>query len=302
MKAKHGFEWYAGAGALAGFVGAVVWRQVQNRWQRFLRRGEDLTGKTALVTGASSGIGAAYARRLAGLGYDVILAARRRERLDALAEEIRSRFGVRAEVLPADLTCDEDLLRLEKRITTDVSLEMLVNAAGFGAPGYFAEGAVQENVAMTEVHINATIRLCRAALPGMIQRRRGAVINVSSLAAFFPLAGNATYSASKAYLNNFSTSLQAELYGTGVRVQALCPGFTLTEFHDILEHFDRHSVPAFLWMKADEVVERSLNALGREEVIYIPGLANKLIRNLSYMPGIAFMTGWFNRWLRSRKK
>ena len=186
---------------------------------------------TALVTGASLGIGEAYCRALAREGYDLILVARRRELLEKLAEELKSRLGIGAEVFPADLASDEDTARVARRIEEATDLCLLVNNAGFGVEGFFVDTDIERQLDVVRVHDLATMRLCRAALPGMIARRHGGIINLSSLAAFFPSPGNVIYSASKAFTVAFSEALSLELKGTGVRVQALCPGFTHTSFH-----------------------------------------------------------------------
>jgi len=235
--------------------------------------------RTALITGASSGIGAAFARQLAPQGFHLILVARREERLAALAADLQGRYAISAEVLDADLSEPADIERVERRIAELESLDLLINNAGFGAPGSFAETDLATQLTMIDVHIIASVRLCRATLPGMIARRRGAIINVSSIAGLVPIPGSATYSSTKAYLNVFSEALQAELRDTGVKVQALCPGFTHTGFHDTPEHkgFHRSGIPESLWMSAEEVAAQSLNALGRRQVIFVPGFKNRLL-------------------------
>ncbi len=235
--------------------------------------------RTALITGASSGIGAAFARQLAPQGFHLILVARREERLAALAAELQGRHRISAEVLDADLSEPADIERVERRIAELENVDLLINNAGFGAPGSFAETDLATQLTMIDVHIIASVRLCRATLPGMITRHRGAIINVSSIAGLVPIPGSATYSSTKAYLNVFSEALQAELRGTGVKVQALCPGFTHTGFHDTPEHrgFHRSGIPDALWMSAEEVAAQSLNALGRRQVIFVPGFKNRLL-------------------------
>lgn len=233
---------------------------------------------TALITGASSGIGAAFARSLASQGYDLVLVARREERLRSLADEVQREFNVSAQVFPADLSKPAEVHRLETLVADLGDLEILINNAGFGVPGKFAEVQAERNAEMIQVHVLATVRLCRAALPGMITRGRGSIINVSSIAAFTASPRNATYSATKAYLNIFSEALQDELKGTGVRVQALCPGLTYTEFHDRPGYEDyKRRFPEFLWMSAEDVVRKSLDALKKGRVICIPGFKNRLV-------------------------
>ena len=235
--------------------------------------------RTALITGASSGIGAAYARQLAAKGYNLILVSRREDRLSGLAAELKECHPISAEVLAADLARSTDVKQVLKRITEIDDLDLLINNAGFGAPGSFAEVDLAPQLDMIRLHVIASVCLTRAALPGMIARRRGGIINVSSIAGLTPIPGSATYSSTKAYLNVFSEALQAELHGTGVRIQALCPGFTHTEFHDTPEHkgFRRSGIPEALWMSAEEVAAQSLNALGRRQVIFVPGFKNRLL-------------------------
>lgn len=233
---------------------------------------------TALITGASSGIGAAFARSLASQGYNLVLVARREELLRNLAGEAREKFHVNAQALPADLSDPAEVERVAKKTGEIGNLEMLINNAGFGVPGKFAEVDAERNIAMIQVHVLAAVRLCRAALPGMIARGRGSIINVSSIAAFMASPGNITYSATKACLNLFSEGLQDELKDSGVRVQALCPGLTRTEFHDHQGYEDyKTKIPEFLWMKAEDVVRESLAALEKGRVICIPGFRNRLI-------------------------
>ena len=238
----------------------------------------DSTSRTILITGASSGIGTAFARSLASQGYDLVLVARREAQLRSLADEVQRKFNVNAQVFPADLSDPIQVKRLETQVAEIGDLEILINNAGFGVPGKFVEIQAERNAEMIQVHILATVRLCRAALPGMISRGRGSIINVSSIAAFMATPRNATYSATKAYLNVFSEALQDELKGTGIRVQALCPGLTHTEFHDHPGYEDyKRRIPEFFWMQAEDVVRESLDALKKGRVICIPGFKNRLI-------------------------
>jgi uncharacterized protein len=238
---------------------------------------------TALITGASSGIGKAYAGSLAQRGYGLVLVARRRELLESLAEELRSSHGIEAEVLTADLALDEDMIRVAGRIEAADGLSMLVNNAGFDIESPFAESDIESQLDMVRVHNMATMRLARAALPGMIARRRGVVINVSSIGAFFPLPDHAVYDASKAFLLSFTETLQIELAGTGVHAQVLCPGFTHTNFHAV-SGMDTRAVPGGMWMEPGSVVEESLRALERGKGVVIPGMRNRLLVMLSKVP------------------
>jgi uncharacterized protein len=275
-----------GVGMLVG--GVVLWRRAvaqppQPAVFQAMRVSEP---GTALITGASSGIGAAYARRLAVEGYDLILVARREERLQALADKLNKQHHVAAEALVADLSNAEDVARVEARIAACDTLSVLVNNAGFGTAGHFADIDVQKQLDMIHVHVIASVRLSRAALPGMLARKRGAIVNVSSIAAFFPAPGNASYCATKRYLNAFSEALDKEVADQGVQVQALCPGFTTTEFHDTSEYetFDRGKVPSYLWMSSREVVTRSVAALERGTVIVVPGVQNKILLAIIHSP------------------
>jgi uncharacterized protein len=239
---------------------------------------------TALVTGASSGIGAAFARALAREGYDLVLLARREARLKALAAEIISEHPVEVEVLTADLSDPQQVERAAVRIAEIRDLDILVNNAGFGLGGDYAELGIEASLDMVRVHIASMMHLTWAALPAMIARGRGGVINVSSLAAFIPGGGSATYGATKAYLNFFSEALAAELQGSGVRVQALCPGFTYTEIHD---RTGRPQLPGFLWMDAEEVAADSLRGLKEDRLIVIPGSVNQMLALVLRLPFIA---------------
>jgi short-subunit dehydrogenase len=234
---------------------------------------------TALITGASSGIGKAFAQKLASLGYDLILVARRKEKLDAIARDLEAKHPVTVEVLPGDLAKGGDISQIEQRIEALDALTMLVNNAGFGTTGHLSNVDVTKLMAMIAVHVSAPTRLARAVLPRMIARNRGAIINVASPAAFVLFPGNTTYSATKHYLITFSEGLNLELEGTGIKVQALCPGFTRSEFHDTEEFRESKSksIPNWLWMSAEEVVKRSLDALDRKQVVLIPGFINHLM-------------------------
>lgn len=231
----------------------------------------------ALITGASSGIGASFARKFAEQGYALVLVARREERLQALAGELRARYGVEIRSIVADLTLREDVSKVAQVVSTLPELEILVNNAGFGMGGNFVEQNAARQLEMIRLHDVASAAFTRAAVPGMIARRRGGIINVSSVVSFFPLRHNAVYSASKAFLNMFSEGVQDDIRGTGVYIQSLCPGFTHSEFHDNLPGCENIHRPAWLWMCADDVARISLEALGNGQVILVPGLLNKFL-------------------------
>ena len=244
--------------------------------------------KTALITGASSGIGAAFARRLTADGYHPILVARRLDRLETLAEELRRRHGVEAEPLAADLARPEDLDRLERRIAQGPPSDLLINNAGFGAGGWYHEIDMAKQLDMIQVHVVATARLTRAALPGMVARGDGGVINVASVAGFGRMPKSAMYCSTKAWMVRFSEILAREMRPHAVRVQALCPGFTYSEFHDSPEYkgkgFERSQIPRGMWMTSEAVVAASLRALARGRTICVPGWKNFLLSALLRSP------------------
>ena len=233
----------------------------------------------ALVTGASAGIGEAFARLLAARHHDLTLVARRRDRLEALAKELAERHRVSASVEAADLAEEADLSGLVAKVAADPP-DLLVNNAGFGTVGRFAELDPERELEEIRTNVLALVRLTRAALPGMLARGRGAVVNVSSLAGESPGPFTATYAASKAYVTRFSESLHEELRGTGVVVQALLPGFTRTEFQEVAG-VDPGSVPSFAWMSPERVARASLAALARGDALCIPGAGNRLLGGLT---------------------
>jgi hypothetical protein len=253
-----------------------------------------------LVTGASSGIGQAYARKLASMGYDLILVARRRERLEALAAELRTADGVGARVLPADLATDAGVATVERVIAATDDLAVLVNNAGFGAAGTFARGDLERHLAMVRVHVEAVIRLTRAALPGLLAQGRGAIVNVSSLMSFYPIYGGSTYAGSKCYLRAFTEALHQELMGTGVRAQSLCPGFVRTELQDVAE-IQKLPLPDFVWMSPEAVVEGSVRDLARDQVISVPGWWYRVLAGISGLVPRALIYA-AGRWMGSTRE
>jgi uncharacterized protein len=231
--------------------------------------------RSAMVTGASSGIGAAFSERLAQDGLGLIIVARRRGRLDALARQLRKQYGIEVEVLVADLTQPSELLAVERKLKRNRTLELLANCAGFAGYMPFVELPPDRADTLIRLHIIALTRLTRAALPGMIARGRGAVINVSSALAFSAseagsyLPNRAVYAGAKSYIATFTELLSIELEGSGVTVQALCPGMVRTEFHKVAG-YDISGVP--IVMEPEDVVQASLAALRLSEVICIPSL------------------------------
>lgn len=241
---------------------------------------------TAFITGASSGIGAEFANQLAKQGYNLVLAARRGERLRELAAALRQEYGAAVETLVVDLSDPVEIESAAAVLASLPDLSLLVNNAGFGTGGQFNENPLEPEIKMIELHVRASVRLTHAALPGMIARRHGGIINVSSIAGFLPMPGTATYGSTKAYLTFFSRALNIELAKTGVRVQALCPGFTLSEFHDAAR-ISRSSVPGFLWMKAEDVVRESLAGLRVGQVVVVPGRIYRLLTAVMQFPPAA---------------
>ena len=228
----------------------------------------------AVVTGASSGIGASYAERLARDGYDLVLIARRRERLEALAERLRREADAHAEVLAADLTDAGALARVEARVSGDESLALLINNAGFGSYGPFVQVEPEVVDHLIDIHVRAVARLTRAAVPGMVRRGAGGVINIASLLALSgsmppnPLPHRSVYAGAKAFIVTFTQAVAGELAGTGVRVQVCLPGLVATEFHTV-QGMDLSRIPR---MTAADVVAASLAAFAQGEVTCIPGL------------------------------
>ncbi|MDQ8165289.1 MAG: SDR family oxidoreductase [Gemmatimonadota bacterium] len=255
----------------------------------------DSTRLVALVTGASAGIGRVFAQRLAASGHDLIIVARDAVRLEALADELTLQHGVHVEVLPADLSRDDGRRHVADRIAREPRLAVLVNNAGFGTKGRLANRPEAEQATMLELHVMAPMIHTRAALPGMIERGRGWIINVSSVASFTHSAGNANYSATKTYQRVFSESVDLELHGTGVRVQALCPGFTHTEFH-ARGGMNKAGIPGFLWLSAERVVDESLAQLAANgPTVCVPSLRFKLIVLL-----LRFLPQWALRPMRTK--
>ncbi|MBZ5586166.1 MAG: SDR family oxidoreductase [Acidobacteriia bacterium] len=231
----------------------------------------------AVITGASAGFGAVFARKLAARGFDLLLAARRRDRLDALAGELSRTHSITAEPCPVDLSTEEGIEIVASRLGAEANVGLLLNNAGFGTKGRFAETAMDGQVRMHRLHIDATLRLTRAVLPGMVERDRGAIINVASVAAFARSPGNVSYCATKAWLAAFTEGLYLELQSVGskVAVQALCPGFAYTEFHDVMG-FQRSKIARSLWMSAEAVVDASLAGLASRKLYVIPGWRYRL--------------------------
>lgn len=249
----------------------------------------------AVVTGASAGLGQLFARQLAERGFDLLLVARDAARLRSLADELALQYAVVAEPWPADLSRDEGMRTLAEYLARNERVMVLVNNAGFGTKGRLATRPVGEQATMIELHVMAPMLLTRAVLPGMIARREGRIITVASVASFTASGGNVNYCATKAYQRVFMESLAMELDGTGVHVQALCPGFTHTEFHGRAE-IDKGMIPSYLWLDAERVVRESLDAaFGDGPVVVIPARRYRfIVQALRYMPN------WLRRRLQRR--
>jgi short-subunit dehydrogenase len=229
---------------------------------------------TALITGPTSGIGNAFARRLAADGWDLVLVARDSIRLERVAAELRERHGTEVEPFPADLASEAARNAVAERIADeDRPIDLLINNAGLAGPGSMLLSDYSAEDTVLAVMVRAVLQLSHAALHTMAARGHGGIINVSSVAGYVP---RGTYSASKAYVTNFTESLCEEARGTGVRVVVTCPGFTRTEFH-ARGGFETDAIPDFLWLSADKVVDDALDALRRGRVVTVPGLQWKVI-------------------------
>ncbi|MBD0745538.1 SDR family oxidoreductase [Streptomyces sp. CBMA152] len=222
---------------------------------------------TALITGATAGIGAAFARRLATDGHDLVLVARDGKRLRDQATELHDRHGVEAEVLVADLSTEDGIAAVEARLAERRKpIDLLVNNAGFGNKGRYLDVPMTDELKMLKVHIEAVLRLTSAATEGMRERGRGGVVNVASVAAFVP---RGTYGASKAWVVQFTQGAARDLAGSGVRLMALCPGFVRTEFHQ-RAGMGTDNIPGWLWLDADKLVSAALSDLARGKSLSIP--------------------------------
>lgn len=225
--------------------------------------------RTALVTGASSGLGAEYARQLAIRGFDLVLVARDREALEQRATDLRGRFGVEVEVLPADLLKPRKREKVERRLTDpDRPVDVLVNNAGFGLPLAFARNDIEAEVQHLAMHVEVPMRLTHAALGPMLERGRGRIINVASVAAFMP---RSTYGACKRWLVEFSRWANVEYGPRGVTTTAVCPGFTHTSFHERMGLAPGdEGIPDSLWVEASDVVAESLRDAAHGKAVSIP--------------------------------
>jgi uncharacterized protein len=233
------------------------------------------SGSTALITGASSGIGEELARQLAARGHGVFLVARREDRLRALADDLERLHGIRAEVIACDLSdaaATEELPRLV--VDRGLDVEILVNNAGFTTVGDVHENP-DAQLGMIRVNVEALVALTAAWLPGMVERGRGAVIQVASVASFQPIPVQAVYAATKAFVRSFSEAVSAELKGTGVTMTALCPGPVSTEFTEAGGFKTESPGPSFVWSTAEEVAKAAIDGADKGKRVVIPGVGNR---------------------------
>ena len=229
---------------------------------------------TALITGATAGIGAEFARQLAEQGHNVVLVARDAARLQAKAEELENRYGIRAEVLAADLADDGGVAAVVARLSDPARpVEILVNNAGIGLLRSFAENDIAEENRHLKLHVETAMQLTHAALQGMLSRHSGRIINVASVAAFLP---RGSYSAAKAWLVSFSRWANLAYAKQGVSVTAVCPGFTHTEFHDRMG-MDKTATPRWMWLQAERVVREGLADNAKGKAVSIPTKRYKVL-------------------------
>ena len=244
--------------------------------------------RTVLITGASSGIGEAFADVFAAEGFDLVLAARREDRLRQVAARLVQQHGARVEVLVIDLSAPAAAVGLCAELgARGLAIDVLVNNAGYGVPGVFLDSPWERHQAMLQVMVVGLAELTHRLLPGMVERGYGRVINVASLAGIVPApAGHTLYAAAKALVIRFSEALSHEVRQHGVHVTALCPGFTLSEFHDVTGTRDRVStLPSWLWMDAPTVARQGYEAVMAGTPIYINGRVNRTIVQLCrYLP------------------
>lgn len=248
---------------------------------------------TALVTGASSGIGESFARLLAAEGTDLIVVARDVDRLEALASELRGAHGVRVEVLASDLSAPVSREMVEHRLADrSRPVDLLINNAGFGTSGPFVDLPVAREEQQVQLNVVAVLRLTAAALAPMVERGRGTVVNVASVAAFVPVPGSATYAATKAFVCSFTDSLHDELAGTGVTATASIPGFTRTEFQARSDWAEQDNVPEAAWLSPDDVARATLDGAARGRARVVPGAGYKALVGMAQM-----LPGAPKRWL-----
>lgn len=234
----------------------------------------------AVITGATSGIGAAFAKNFARQKYNLIITGRRADKIKKFAQELITQYDIAIEVMILDLDNEKDLDDLVQKIATQKQVKILLNNAGFGYKSNFYTGDIAIWQNMLKVHVEALIRLTYAALPNMLANKEGGIINVSSILAYFPYRKYAVYSATKAFINLFSRTIARELKNSGVQVQVLCPGLTVTDFHTQMgmEAKKAYRVRGFIKpMMPEDVVAKSLASLKKNRIVCIPGFWNKLL-------------------------
>lgn len=242
-----------------------------------------MNNRIAFITGATSGIGASFARRFAGDGYDLIITGRRKKKIHSLAKDISEKYNVDVKVIIAELSDRKDVHKIIDIISNNRNIEVLVNNAGYGIDKNFHEGDIRIQEEMVNVHINTPMNFIHAVIPQMIENKKGVIINLSSIASFLPIPTGAIYCGTKVFLNKFSESLSMELNNTGIKVQVLCPGFTRTDFHSKLnmKRSELENKGIIKWMSSDDVVKYSMKCMERNSVVCIPGFWNRFLVNLA---------------------
>ena len=254
--------------------------------------------KIAMITGASRGLGKEFATQLAAKNYSLILLARCEQRLNALKEDLEQRYAVPVTVVIADLTVSADVDRIIS-ILGSISIDLVVNAAGFGTIGLFAHNCIEKSMRMVRLQVDAITRICYACLPGMLEKNYGDIINVSSTIAYMTQRYNVVYAATKYYLTGFGAALNRELHGKDVHVQTLFPGLTRTEFYDTEELAPARlsvKIPEKFWMQPDAVVKASLKAINYHKKFVVPGIRNKFFI-LAYQ-----LSDYWQMWVRGSHK
>ncbi len=239
----------------------------------------NMTTPTAIITGATSGIGAAYAKALAQKGWNLIITGRRENRLKTIKKDLSDLYPIHIQTVKADLLNPDDINHFLQVIDQTDHIELLINSAGFGFNRNFFENEYDIQLSMMQIHINATTKIVHHVVPHMIKNGKGNIINIASLSAFLPAPLSYCYNASKAFLVTFSECLYLDLSSKNIKVQVLCPGLTKTEFHSKqgIHNIDNNFINRLMWLSADQVVNKSLNALRNGKIIVIPGFVNRFI-------------------------
>jgi len=235
--------------------------------------------KNAVITGASSVMGLEYAKQLAARKINLILLARRKDRLEEICQELSNTYNISATSISVDLSKIDEVQKVCQQILKISPIDILINCAGFATLGKFSSVSLETHSQMINLHIKAVVALSHLIIPKMQEQNRGIIINVASIGSFTPIRGNSIYSATKSFLITFSENINLELERTNIIVQAICPGYTKTEFHHVghFSSFDSSVIPRKLWMSVSDVVSTSLAKLKKNKVIVIPGLKNRLL-------------------------